>query len=169
VRRLLPALLAVVLSAAACSDGKPDAQPTPQPSRSVVTVSPCPVPSLRPALWPPDVPADLPKPEGAVIEKVERAPNNVTVIRFSTPTSLSEGVIHVVKQFPRQGYQIGRGDAEVSEADAPFQKGNLRGLVRLLAQQQCKTLWLLAIGTGGDVPFAPGYSPPASSSPLPFG
>jgi hypothetical protein len=120
-------------------------------------------------LWPPDVPADLPKPEGAVIEKVERTKNNVTVVRFSTPTSLSEGVIHVVKQFPRQGYQIGRGDAEVSEADAPFQKGSLRGLVRMLAQQPCKTLWLLAIGTGGDAPFAPGYSPPASSSPLPFG
>jgi hypothetical protein len=163
--------MTLLLALAACGEGEKTAVPptNPTPTPSVTLAAPCPSPTTRPALWPPDVPADLPKPVGAVIEKVERTENGVLVVRFSTPTSLREGVLHVVRQFPQRGYQIGRGDAEVSEADAPFQKGSLRGLVRLLAQQDCHTLWLLALGTDGGAPFAPNYSPPASSSPLPFG
>lgn len=165
--------MVLVLAAGVGCGGGGQAGSAPQPEPSAAPAAPsasaCPTPTTRPALWPPEVPADLPKPEGAVIEKVERTPNNVTVVRFSTPTSLSDGVLHVVRQFPQQGYQIGRGDAEVSEADAPFQKGALQGLVRLLAQQQCRTLWLLALGSSKGAPFAPGYSPPASASPLPFG
>lgn len=122
-------------------------------------------------MWPPTVPDDIPKPPNAVIEKVEKTASGVTVVRFSTESSLREGVLYIVKEFPAAGYTLGRGDAEVTEADAPFQKGTLRGLVRMLAQEQCRTLWLLAIGRegGGPAPFAPNYSPPASSSPLPFG
>lgn len=120
-------------------------------------------------MWPRQVPADLPKPPGAVIEKVDRTSSGVTVVRFSVPSSLSNGVLFVVNEFKKHGYVIGRGDAEVTEADAPFQRGRLRGLVRILSKSACSTLWLMAVGTTGGAPFAPNYSPPPSASPLPFG
>ena len=91
------------------------------------------------------------------------------MVTFSVATSLRDGVLHVVREFPKHGYQIGRGDAEVSEADAPFQRGTIRGLVRILSRERCHTLWLMAVGQSGFVPFAPNYSPPPSSTPLPFG
>ena len=161
----------VALVASGCT-GKP-AAPRPEPSTTpaVATASSCPDPKpAKPAVWPPEVPDDIPKPANAVIEKVEKTSSGVTVVRFSTESSLREGVLYVVKEFPKAGYTLGRGDAEVTEADAPFQKGSLRGLVRMLAQEQCRTLWLLAIGRegGGPAPFAP-RSPGAGASPLPFG
>ena len=169
--RVLLACLAL-LALTSCS-GDPPAK-----TRARSTAPPAPVESRcpeqrppTPAVWPPTVPDDIPKPANAVIEKVETTPSGVTVVRFSTETSLREGVLYIVKEFPAAGYTLGRGDAEVTEADAPFQKGAVRGLVRMLAQEQCRTLWLLAIGRegGGPAPFAPNYSPPPSSSPLPFG
>ncbi len=150
-----------------------DPQPTSKPSVTAApTTSACPnaLPPT-PAMWPPTIPDDIPKPPTAVIEKVETTGSGVIVVRFSTESSLREGVLYIVKEFPAAGYTLGRGDAEVTEADAPFQKGAVRGLVRMLAQEQCRTLWLLAVGRegGGTAPFAPNYTPPASSQPLPFG
>ena len=162
----------VGLVASGCTGGEPTpravrtATPVPTP-----TVSSCPDPKpAKPAVWPPEVPEDIPKPASAVIEKVEKTASGVTVVRFSTESSLREGVLYVVKEFPKVGYTLGRGDAEVTEADAPFQKGKIRGLVRMLAQEQCRTLWLLAIGRegGGAAPFGP-RSPSGTASPLPFG
>jgi hypothetical protein len=95
------------------------------------------------------------------------------VLRFSTPTSLREAVIFVVEKFPKAGYVLGRGDAEPSEADAPFVKGDLRGLVRMTGVATCQTVWLLATvnmqQTSGNTPLLPPHSPSGSPSPLPFG
>ena len=177
-RRVAPAyavglavLLAVTAAGCAGDPPAPRAKTTPTPTAVAVTASACPDPKpAKPAVWPPEVPDDIPKPANAVIEKVEKTSSGVTVVRFSTESSLREGVLYVVKEFPKVGYTLGRGDAEVTEADAPFQKGTIRGLVRMLAQEQCRTLWLLAIGRegGGAAPFAP-RSPGAGASPLPFG
>ncbi|HVE64108.1 MAG TPA: hypothetical protein VNB94_09930 [Mycobacteriales bacterium] len=170
-RRTPFALLLLSLVGTGCAGA--DA-PTAAPPRSaaVPTASACAnTPPAKPAVWPPTIPDDIPKPPTAVIEKVEKTGSGVTVVRFSTESSLREGVLYIVKEFPAAGYTLGRGDAEVTEADAPFQKGQVRGLVRMLAQEECRTLWLLAVGRegGGTAPFAPNYTPPASSQPLPFG
>jgi len=166
---VLAAVLAgALLTGCTGSAPKPRAKATPTPVPA--TASACPVVAPpTPAVWPPEVPDDIPKPPSAVIEKVEKTASGVTVVRFSTDSSLREGVLYVVKEFPKVGYTLGRGDAEVTEADAPFQKGKVRGLVRMLAQEQCRTLWLLAIGRegGGPAPFAP--QPSGTASPLPFG
>jgi hypothetical protein len=168
VRLFLPAVL--LLAVTACGQGGKQVAPTPPPSPSP---SPsCPPGELAPVgSWPPEIPPDLPRPAGARIEKVETAPNGVTIVRFSTRNSLREGVLHVVREFPKHGFTLGRGDAEVSEADAPFQRGDVRGLVRMLSRGACSTLWLIAVSRSGPdgVPVAPGYSPPATASPLPFG
>lgn len=156
----------------ACAGATPVPSAKPSGAAAAPTDSECPNSAPpTPAVWPPAIPDDIPKPPTAVIEKVEKTGSGVTVVRFSTESSLREGVLYIVKEFPAAGYTLGRGDAEVTEADAPFQKGQVRGLVRMLAQEQCRTLWLLAVGRegGGAAPFAPNYTPPPSSQPLPFG
>ncbi len=151
---------------AAAPKAKPSLSPTPSPAVSACAD----VKPAKPAVWPAEVPEDIPKPPNATITKVEKTTTGVTVVQFTTKSSLREGVLYVVKEFPKFGYTLGRGDAEVTEADAPFQKGKVRGLVRMLAQEQCATIWLLAIGRegGGPAPFAP-RSPSSGASPLPFG
>ncbi|HVF21034.1 MAG TPA: hypothetical protein VNA14_12455 [Mycobacteriales bacterium] len=163
--------VALALLTTACTGDAPTSKAKASPTPAAPTASSCPdAKPAKPAVWPAEVPDDIPKPASAVIEKVEKTSSGVTVVRFSTESSLREGVLYVVKEFPKVGYTLGRGDAEVTEADAPFQKGTIRGLVRMLAQEQCRTLWLLAIGRegGGPAPFAP-RSPSNGASPLPFG
>jgi hypothetical protein len=165
----LAATAVLLLALTACTgDEKAQPLPTPTPTPEIT----CPPPGPASGVWPPEVPDDLPKPPGARIEKAEKAQGGVTVVYFSTHNSLRDGVLHVVREFPKHGYTIGRGDAEVSEADAPFHRGDIQGLVRMLAREACKTQWLLAISRASGlnaVPFAPNYTPPPSAAPLPFG
>jgi hypothetical protein len=92
---------------------------------------------------------------------------------FTTPISLRESVLFVVEAMPAAGYTLARGDAENTEADAPFVKGDLRGVLRMIAVEPCRTDWLMALSTGvpsgapgGGSPLLP---PRADASPLPFG
>ena len=60
----------------------------------------------------------------------------------------------------------------VAEADAPFGKGDVRGLWKMLARDTCATDWLVAVAKvtpNGGSPLLPRTSPGPSSSPLPFG
>ena len=93
-------------------------------------------------------------------------------MKFSTPTSLRDSVLFVVRKLPKAGYVLGRGDAEATEADAPFVHGGTRGLVRMLGTAPCSTLWLLATVDStatSSSPLLTPHTPTASPSPLPFG
>ncbi len=142
----------------------PSAAPRPTPSA-------CP-PVSRPALvWPAGVPSDVPKPPAAVLGEVKTAAGGLTLVRFTTASSLQEGVVFVVKEVQKAGYTLGRGDAEPSEADAPFGRGEVRGIYRMLAKGGCSTDWLLAVTRAsptGNSPLLPRTST-ASPTPLPFG
>ncbi len=92
------------------------------------------------------------------------------VVRFTTQDSLRQGVLFVVRALPAAGYAVGRGDAEAAEADAPFSRGDLRGVYRMVARDTCTTDWLLALTSssgGAPGPLLP--TPTGSTSPLPFG
>jgi hypothetical protein len=161
--------------AVGCGSGSGQAgAPAPSPQRTF-TASPCPTPATtKPAQWSAAVPADLPKPPHATITESTRTPDGVQITKFTTPSSLRDGVLFVVGELPKAGYVLGRGDAEISEADAPFVHGDIRGLVRLLATQPCSTLWLLATvkannPASGGSPLLPTHSPSGTPSALPFG
>src|SRR4029077_8192696 len=113
----------------------------------------------------------VPRPAGVVIQRVDRSKGNVTQVRTLVPMSLRESVLFVIKEFPKAGFTLGRGDAEATEADAPFQRGDaLRGLVRMFATNEpCVTLWLYFVVHNTDAPYDISYSPPPSATPLPFG
>ena len=172
---LVLAALASVLSGCSGSGSSPSAQPT--PAATVPTQSPppaCPTPAkAKPTKWPAEVPKDLPKPPAATIQDEQTASDGVHIVKFSTPSSLRESVLFVVRKLPKAGYVLGRGDAEATEADAPFVHGDTRGLVRMLEVGACQTLWLLATvnasSQGGNSPLLTPHSPSGSPSPLPFG
>lgn len=176
-RRLLPAVgLAAALLAGCSGSGDPAAAPTPAAASSAPTgalAAPTCEPSSARLDWPDGVPADLPAPPGSTLTEVQERPDGLRVITFSTTGSLRDGVLFVVEQLPAAGFTLARGDAENTEADVPFVKGDVRGVLRMIAVEQCRTDWLMALATtrsgapgGGGSPLLP---PRPDASPLPFG
>lgn len=171
-------LVAVALAAFATACGGSGSTPStaasaPAPVATYSPPPPCPTPShATTTIWPSRVPKDLPKPSNAKIQSQFTASDGVHIVKFTTPTSLRDSVLFVVRKLPKAGYVLGRGDAEATEADAPFVHGNLRGLVRMLGVAPCQTLWLLAsvdANSTNNSPLLTPHTPTASPSPLPFG
>jgi hypothetical protein len=172
---LVAAAVVSAVAVAGCGGGS-KAAAVASPSPSLYTPPPCPAPAVTSnAKWPEAMPFDLPKPVNATIQPrgVTTTPDGVHIVRFTTPTSLRESVLFIVGSYPKAGYALGRGDAEPTEADAPFVHGTIRGVTRITQLAQCQTLWLTATaragGPLGNSPLVPSHTPTASSSPLPFG
>ncbi|MBV9098929.1 MAG: hypothetical protein JO079_12825 [Frankiaceae bacterium] len=176
--RLGAAITAVLVSVAGlsgCSGGsKPQAQPA--PTQSLYTPPPCPTPAkATQTKWPAFLPPDIPKPANAAIMKggISTTADGVHIVRFTTPSSLRESVLFIVQKYPKAGYTLGRGDAESTEADAPFVHGEIRGVTRISQLAQCQTLWLTATvnvkNNLGNTPIITPHTPSSSPSPLPFG
>lgn len=172
--RLVPAFAAVLL-VGACSSNKSAATLTagPTPSQAPApTVAACPSVAKPKFTWPVEVPADLPQPPAATLGPVTRNKDGLTIVRFNTQSSLQQSVLFVVAEVQKAGFTLGRGDAEPAEADAPFGRGNIRGIYKMVARTACSTDWLVAvtktrIGVGS--PILPTASRGPSSQPLPFG
>lgn len=160
-----------------CSGGSSSATPPPKP----IVTSAC--PSASPTAPPAgaalsqvlrSVPFGLPLPENITPVDTQKTSDGIQVVKFTTPTSLRDAVIFIVDRYPKAGYVIGRGDAEATEADAPFVKAGLRGLTRLASLQTCQTLWLIASvptsgTTGGTSPLLSPHPTSSQTSALPFG
>lgn len=175
-RRAVAAVVASLVLLVGCASEQPMASPSASPSRSagpLAQSSPasCPASPSTGFRWPEGVPPDLPVPPGAVLGAVDSQPGGLTLVRFSTTQSIRDGVLFLVKELPRAGYTLARGDAEASEADAPFVKGSTRGVMRILATGECQTDWVLALATSGSgaEPGTPLLPPAPDASPLPFG
>jgi hypothetical protein len=177
MRRTAPiAAGAALLLLTACTGGSEPKAADASPVPSFVAPSPSPLPTCAPApnttySWPKEIPQDLPKIPGAVIESSRKTTDGLQIVLFSTKASLRDGVLFIVKQLPPAGFVLGRGDAEAAEADAPFNKGDLRGVLRGAAVALCETKWVLAVtrqsrSTGS--PLLPSHTGP-TPSPLPFG
>ena len=166
-------LITVGLTGCSGSSGS-SAAPRPSAATTSAATPTCPAPSnVKPVQWPAKVPADLPKPPGARIDDTQNTSDGVHIVKFTTQTSLRDSVIFVVQKLPKAGYTLGRGDAEASEADAPFVHGDIRGLIRMLQVGLCQTQWLLATvdtsASTGNSPLLTPHTPSTSPSPLPFG
>lgn len=162
----------MVLALAGCSEkGSPTATPTVSRSGQAIP-SNCPTPRAASFRWPPGIPANFPKPPGARVDSTRSGENGLQIVRLTTPLALREGILFLLMELPKAGYNLGRGDAEAGEADAPFQSADVRGVVRLVATATpCQTVWLVAavrVGGTGEMPFAPFPRPSATPS-LPFG
>ena len=172
------ALAAVGVTLAGCSGGRSVGSngipitPTGTSAASAVALGPtCPKPGAPAADWPGAVPDSLPKPPGSQISAT-RVVGPATYISFTTPTSLRESTLYLVSALHDAGYTVARGDAEATEADAPFVSPAVVGAIRLTLTSTCVTTWTLAVeprqSTTGAPTLIP-YHPGAKASPLPFG
>ena len=176
------ALSGLALSAVAvgCSSGSTSSVAT-APSPKPAATSSCPsaaptAPSASAAMGKllRSVPFGLPMPDNITPVATTTTTDGIKVVKFTTPTSLRDAVIFIVDRYPTAGYVVGRGDAEATEADAPFVKASLRGLTRLAALQTCQTMWLIASvpaagNSGGTSPLLSPHPTSTQTSPLPFG
>ena len=179
VKLLAAALCAVVVSAlAGCSGSSaPVAGSSPRPIPTPTCPSAATTPSATPASAASalsKVPFDLPMPDNITVLEASTTQDGIQVLKFTTPTTLRQTVLFIVDRYPKAGYVLGRGDAEATEADAPFVKNKVRGLTRIASLEACKTLWLIATAATANSPngTSPLLSPhPTSSqtSALPFG
>lgn len=167
---IILSLTALIVTA--CSGSSPaadGASASPTPS---ATPTPCPGVSQpsKVGRWPAPLPADLPKPPSGTPAKVVQTNQVLSVIRTTTRISLRDAVIFVLREFPKLGFTLGRGDAEAGQADAPFVRSGVFGQVRLNYAGPCATQWLIAIGAPrqGTSPLLPPPSTAPSSLP-PFG
>jgi hypothetical protein len=121
--------------------------------------------------WPAPLPADVPKPPSATKAQVVQTNQVLTIVGFSTATSLRESVLFVLREFPSKGFTLGRGDAEPGQADAPFVRSGTFGQIRLNVAAQCRTQWLIAIGAPrqGTSPLLPRPSASPNAVLPPFG
>lgn len=166
--RTLPLCLALL--AGCSSSAEPAAAPTsPAVAETPEAPAAC-APKASSLQWPAPVPDDLPVPPSATLTEVQKRTDGLTVVTFSTAISIRESVLFLIEQMPKAGYTLARGDAENTEADAPFVKGELRGVMRMIAVEPCRTDWLMALSKGapaaGGSPLLP---PRPNASPLPFG
>src|SRR3954447_25559532 len=167
----------VLAGVAGCNGSSSSAAPSPRP----VVTSAC--PSATPTSPPAsaamskllrNVPFGLPMPENITPADTSTTSDGIQVVKFTTPSSLRDAVIFMVQRYPKAGYVVGRGDAEATEADAPFIKGSVRGLTRVASLQTCQTLWLIASvptkgGGGGTSPLLSPHPTSSQTSSLPFG
>ncbi|GAC1445219.1 MAG: hypothetical protein NVSMB55_25070 [Mycobacteriales bacterium] len=166
----LVALLAVTGcsgSSAKALSAPSDTAPLPSPS----TLPSCAPSHVKPSRWPAGIPAELPTLPGTTIRSNKKTADGLQIVQFSTATSLRDGVIFIVRKVPSAGFTLGRGDAEPTEADAPFARGELQGTFRGAATGVCQTTWILAVlprRQGVGTPLLPAHTGP-SPSPLPFG
>jgi hypothetical protein len=170
MRRTILPLAVVLLLVSACGSSDPGSA-APTPTAVQTTADPgCPA-ATGTFAWPADVPKELPKPGGAAYKLTARK-GGLTSVRFSSPTSLRESLLLVLRELPKGGFTLGRGDAEPAEADVPFGRGDLIGIYKMIVLGPCSTDWLLAVGRKtqlGGSPILPTTKPGPSSSPLPFG
>lgn len=172
--KLLVPLVAVCLAAGACGGGSTTAAPaTGQPSLArTADATSCPAVRKPRFDWPAGYPQDLPQPPGATFGQVTKTSTGLVVTRFSTATDLRTSVLFVVQALPKAGFTLGRGDAEPAEADAPFVREDLRGVMKMQVVSPCSTNWLVAVtkaASTSNSPLLPTPSHSGSPTPLPFG
>jgi hypothetical protein len=76
---------------------------------------------------PPDLPADFPLPPGTVITSSQNPHPGQLLIGGVIPADLRGAAVFFSDELPARGYELGLGDSEQGEAEAPFSGHGFRG------------------------------------------
>jgi hypothetical protein len=94
---------------------------------------------------PPDLPIDFPLPPGTGVVSSESPFANQIVVLGVVPGDLQDAASFFNETLPDHGYQIGIGDAEGTESEAPFTGNGYRGRWRVNAIPDCAALRLTLV------------------------
>jgi hypothetical protein len=143
-------LAAVGVGVALTQRSKPSAGPGPSPTVSAIPTGASCLPVGRRIATPSWYPADLPLPAGSYTMELPPATGSTRRIIFVAQGSLRDFVTHALSAWPKQGWQLGRGEAEPGEAEDQFAKpsdgryGAFRA--RSIFCDQTKTWLLIVLG-----------------------
>lgn len=97
---------------------------------------------------PDELPSDFPLPPGTVITSSGMPYPGQLLIGGVIPFDIQNAAEFFVDELPRAGYELGRGDSEQGEAEAPFTGHGVRGKWKvngILNCSQAVTLTLVVI------------------------
>jgi hypothetical protein len=94
---------------------------------------------------PPDLPLDFPLPPGTGVISSESPFANQLVVLGVIPGDLQDAASFFNETLPDHGYQVGIGDAEGNESEAPFTGNGYRGRWRVNAIADCAALRLTLV------------------------
>lgn len=93
----------------------------------------------------PDLPLDFPLPAGTRIVSSDSPYANQLVVLGLVPGDLQDAAAFFNETLPDHGYQVGIGDAEGTESEAPFTGNGYRGRWRVNAIPDCAALRLTLV------------------------
>jgi hypothetical protein len=93
---------------------------------------------------PDSVPAEL-LPKGTALTSRMNLPPRQTLVTGVIPLEFRNAVAFYVSELPRRGYQLGGGDAEMSEAEALFLGAMVRGKWKVNGIPNCPNAVLLSL------------------------
>lgn len=106
-------------------------------------------------------PGTLPMPPGSYASQVPEAAAGLRRIVFTVKGSLQEFVKHALTDWPKRGWQLGRGEAEPGEAEDNFIQGERYGVFRARSIY-CDDRWTWVLVVMNDPSFTPSPSPSPS-------
>ena len=129
------------LSACGGSDGRGSEASRTQPARALPACA-----EKSPAVaGPSGLPRDFPLPPGTRITTARRLSPSQLLIAGVIPADLQDTAGFFGDSLPDHGYQVGVGDAESGEAEAPFTGNGFRGRWRINEIPDCPALRLTLI------------------------
>jgi hypothetical protein len=143
--RLVPSVLVVVVAllSGACggSDGgaaEDAADETPRTLPACAEAGPA-------VALPEGMPADFPLPSGTVVTSADSPFEGQLVLVGAVPGDLQEAAAFFNDALPEEGYQVGIGDAEGTESEAPFTGNGFRGKWRVNGIPDCRAVRLTLV------------------------
>ncbi len=94
---------------------------------------------------PAGVPSDFPLPPGTRVTSASSLTETQHVVGGAIPGDLQDAAGFFDRALPERGYQVGVGDAEGGEAEAPFTGHGFRGRWRVNEIPDCAALKLTLI------------------------
>jgi hypothetical protein len=91
------------------------------------------------------LPSDFPLPAGTRITSATTLSQNQILVAGLVPADLQEAAAFFNEMLPERGYQVGVGDAEATEAEAPFTGNGFRGRWRVNEIPACPALTLTLV------------------------
>jgi hypothetical protein len=91
------------------------------------------------------LPVEFPLPAGTVITSSKSPFESQVVVLALIPAELQEAASFFGRILPEHGYEVGIGDAEGTEAEAPFTGNGYRGKWRVNAIPDCRAVRLTLV------------------------
>jgi hypothetical protein len=90
-------------------------------------------------------PRSLPLPEGTVLTRHHRTSDGFIVVEGLEPLELHDAALFLLREIPKAGYRLARGETEGDEAETEFFGRGVSGHIRLHALPACEAATKLAI------------------------